>query len=899
LAAAVGLLPLGSEALATTIVAASANNAALVDTNSDELGNSTFIPGGGRLAIGERNSAPPTTDEFRYWLPFDPTPADRKAVARAKLVMLEVQHDEKQNVSSFDIDVHGIPGRTSSGAVASDYQAASSTIVPDAWTSAVPLGRRSMDVTAFAKLQAALPNSVLAFRAQADPPGLLPDGDGLRNNYIVPTQQNTNASLRPVLTAVPGVRTRLLDDFENGSIGTGGLNGGFMLVTNGAGGSGAASETASHATVQTTGGGFDNSGLVSVNTFKPFTDFTAVWSVASATTPDANGLNLSLQSQPGFWNTGGGRPNLLFRFEGDGDFALRAHDGSSEVDLTTDSFDVGSFNDGFTVVGRFDPTGWEYTIVGLLGLSNATNSGAWTLSHNYDTLFDSTTHIGAFIQTGGSGNQTLILDRMAVLDDVPEPTTLTLLGLGGLGLLARRRRKRIGAKGIALLALCLAMGPAAHATPYTDIALGNVPIGYWRLNESSFGGSGDATDASLEGHDGTYTNTGAITLAQPGPRPGSGFLGFETGNNAPDFASSGDGRVVLPGGFLPTGTSPRTIMGWFNGTSSTVQNFFNYGQDTQGNRVSITAGNSRVAVAVHSHNFGIDGLGLPAGWHHLAVTLPPGSTQSDQWRFFVDGVERTSEAGDIAGSVQTLNTVDIGGRRIGPNVGGRIDEVAVFDRALSADEVGRHHRLATEPLQRLSRTDITFTTVDADDDSPAAGAAFAGAELFVRERAIASQTDRRARAFLKFDLGSLAGLDIAGAVLKLHEYNTLNNANTEDLFVAQVDQDWDTGSNPPTFSQPIVAGSEIFFGDNGAAAGPAVDIDFLIDVTDMVKAWQADPASNYGVRLRIGEDFVGAAFDHLGEDAPELILYVTPEPTTLSLLGLGAMGLAARRRRRR
>lgn len=318
-----------------------------------------------------------------------------------------------------------------------------------------------------------------------------------------------------------------------------------------------------------------------------------------------------------------------------------------------------------------------------------------------------------------------------------------------------------------LVAAFLALSSLAQATPYSDIALGNVPLGYWRLNETSFGGSGDATDASLEGNDGTYTNTGAITLAQPGPRPGSGFLGFEAGNNAPDFAGSGSGRVVLPGGFLPTGTSPRTIMGWFNGTSSTVQNFFNYGQDAQARRMSVTAGNNRVAVAVHSHNYGIDGLSLPAGWHHLAVSLPPGSTQSDEWRFFVDGAERTSEAGDIAGSVQTINTVDSGGRRIGPNVGGRIDEVAVFDRALSADQVTRHHRLATERLQRLSKTDITFTTVDADDDSPATGAAFAGAELFVRERAIASQTDRRARAFLKFDLGSLAGLDIVRPLVEL------------------------------------------------------------------------------------------------------------------------------------
>ncbi len=67
--------------------------------------------------------------------------------------------------------------------------------------------------------------------------------------------------------------------------------------------------------------------------------------------------------------------------------------------------------------------------------------------------------------------------------------------------------------------------------------------------------------------------------------------------------------------------------------------------------------------------------------------------------------------------------------------------------------------------------------------------------------------------------------------------------------------------------------------------GPAVDIDFNIDVTSFVQNWQADPSTNHGFRLRLDDGFVGAAFDHTGENAPMLLVTqvidaAVPEPTT-------------------
>jgi hypothetical protein len=47
-------------------------------------------------------------------------------------------------------------------------------------------------------------------------------------------------------------------------------------------------------------------------------------------------------------------------------------------------------------------------------------------------------------QIGGgysAGNETMYLDNLRIIDTVPEPSTIALIGLGAAGLLAIRRRK--------------------------------------------------------------------------------------------------------------------------------------------------------------------------------------------------------------------------------------------------------------------------------------------------------------------------------------------------------------------------------------------------------------------------------------------------------------------------
>lgn len=209
------------------------------------------------------------------------------------------------------------------------------------------------------------------------------------------------------------------------------------------------------------------------------------------------------------------------------------------------------------------------------------------------------------------------------------------------------------------------------------------------------------------------------------------------------------------------------------------------------------------------------------------------------------------------------------------------------------------------PLLTMAMLDVADSTTAADNgQSPAAAGQFAG-PLYVRERANENDPQLEVEAFLKFDLSGLDPRDIAQATLVLHEDNKLNSANSADLFIARVLEDWDSTGNDPVFAEETTANDgvngitdvteEFLFGNNGpAAAGPVVDITHNIDITSWAQLWLADPANNFGVRLRIDDAFVGASFD-----SAQLIIkqVAAPEPATAVLGVLGFAGLVMRRRR--
>ncbi len=193
-----------------------------------------------------------------------------------------------------------------------------------------------------------------------------------------------------------------------------------------------------------------------------------------------------------------------------------------------------------------------------------------------------------------------------------------------------------------------------------------------------------------------------------------------------------------------------------------------------------------------------------------------------------------------------------------------------------------------------------FQTAADNGESPAASGQFAG-PFYVRERANENNPELEVNAFFDFDLSALSAGQVVNATLTLHENHKLNNVNSGDLFLARVTEPWDATTNNPTFDQGVDLAGELFIGDNGNATdGPVVDISFVIDVTDIVSDWLANPSSNHGFRLRLDDAFVGAAFDHDGPNAPVLTITqvsTIPEPTISALLMLSGVALLRRRRR--
>jgi hypothetical protein len=247
---------------------------------------------------------------------------------------------------------------------------------------------------------------------------------------------------------------------------------------------------------------------------------------------------------------------------------------------------------------------------------------------------------------------------------------------------------------------------------YPAIIASALPIAYWRLGENSTPGLDSSAVAGVQ--HGTFSGLASTNFGQAGPRPSDRvntlpLAGFEESNLAPRFSGNNDGgndAFTIPdsGVFNFAGSRVFSIEAWVNGPPSQEDGGAIIAKGTGG-------GGEQFAIDVVGGNFrffGWDGgspntpfvcqanVGPNNSWQHLVAVL---DQPAGRMKVYVNGLERGS-ATPRATLLSNTHEVSIGARKNNGSLGydlnfdGRIDEVALYNRALTTNEIVAHFNAA-------------------------------------------------------------------------------------------------------------------------------------------------------------------------------------------------------------
>jgi hypothetical protein len=233
---------------------------------------------------------------------------------------------------------------------------------------------------------------------------------------------------------------------------------------------------------------------------------------------------------------------------------------------------------------------------------------------------------------------------------------------------------------------------------YAEAVLASKPVAYWRLGEME---GPRAHDVSPNRHDGTY---------------GDGIAFFLEGPPSNAFSKEGINRAAhFAGGRLTTGLdrmgSTYSMECWFwNGLPNTARAvtgyIFSRGVDgdvqAAGDHLGIggTAGSSGRLIFFNGNerNHLLRGNAeiKVRTWNHVVLVR-----DGRDVRVYLNGNPQPDIAGEIDRTVPANGAeVFVGGRNDNfANFEGKIDEVSVYDRALTAREVSAHFRASGGPLR--------------------------------------------------------------------------------------------------------------------------------------------------------------------------------------------------------
>jgi hypothetical protein len=228
-------------------------------------------------------------------------------------------------------------------------------------------------------------------------------------------------------------------------------------------------------------------------------------------------------------------------------------------------------------------------------------------------------------------------------------------------------------------------GPAtaSETLDYRALVISDAPVAYYRLNDEG----GTAKD-EMGQHDGTYQGS-----VSHGP-------GAIAGDPDGALVGSGDGWVDVPGGFPFTGNAPYSIEAWVAAkpastlTGVLARNLAAPGQSpADGYSLYIETDLSPIMGRWKSS------AEQSASAHALTqdrFTHVVGSYDGTTLTVYIDGVE-AGHHGASATIVAPTTDMTIGATRNGTygHFVGALDEVALYDKALSAERVAAHFAAGT------------------------------------------------------------------------------------------------------------------------------------------------------------------------------------------------------------
>ena len=250
---------------------------------------------------------------------------------------------------------------------------------------------------------------------------------------------------------------------------------------------------------------------------------------------------------------------------------------------------------------------------------------------------------------------------------------------------------------------------------------GTAPISWWRLGENAYFdnnsftvpnsiagapngiGSGTVTTMLSADAPGTYANgigdglaitdrVGDAALSVANSQSYNmipddkipyvpGYVGLQT-TNAFEMTFDGIDDYFDAGNSISVATGNHSISFWLKYTSTSNVVIMEKGSGSTGELAFQVDGSGKIywyggpTYAVYINELTNDG-----NWHHV-VAIADGSSSY----MYLDGVLKTTAGNKIQSSSNTSNFY-IGGRQTNYNFAGSIDEVAIFDKALTADQI--------------------------------------------------------------------------------------------------------------------------------------------------------------------------------------------------------------------